>query len=283
MLNDDLQLLSLSRIKSTLFAALVLIVSSAISASAVAQSLPRSSPASVGMSSERLERLLAAMQLYIDANQLAGTVTLIARDGKVVHFESRGWRDKESDTPMSEDTIFFIMSMTKPIVSTALMMLYEEGLFLLTDPVSKWIPEIVDKQVLVQDDAGIHRMTPRQPITVRDVLAHTTGLDPARELLTEDEQKLLGRESSLEATLIKRAPLPLAFHPSEDWQYGSSTDYVALLVERISGEPLQEFLQKRIFEPLEMNDTSYVVPAEKRDRVATVYSPTGPNKTIEVF
>ena len=125
MLNDDLQLLSLSRIKSTLFAALVLIVSSAISASAGAQSLPRSSPASVGMSSERLERLPAAMQRYIDANQLAGTVTLIARDGKVVHFESRGWRDKESDTPMSEDTIFFIMSMTKPIVSTALMMLYE--------------------------------------------------------------------------------------------------------------------------------------------------------------
>ncbi len=184
---------------------------------------------------------------------------------------------------MTEDTIFFIMSMTKPIVSTALMMLYEEGRFLLTDPVTKWIPEIAGKQVLIQDDAGVHRMTPRQPITVRDVLAHTTGLDPTRELLTEDEQALLGRESSLEATLIKRAPLPLAFHPSEDWQYGSSTDYVALLVERISGEPLKDFLQERILDPLNMNDTSYVVPAEKRDRVATVYSPTGPNKTIEVF
>ena len=283
MLNDELRTLAPSKLKARLLAVLCLIASLAISASAVAQSLPRSSPASVGMSSERLERLPAAMQRYIDANQLAGTVTLIARDGKVVHFESRGWRDKDSDTPMSEDTIFFIMSMTKPIVSTALMMLYEEGLFLLTDPVSKWIPEIADKQVLVQDDAGVHRMTPRQPITVRDVLAHTTGLDPARELLTEEEQKLLGRESSLEATLIKRAPLPLAFHPSEDWQYGSSTDYVALLVERISGEPLQKFLQERIFDPLEMNDTSYVVPPEKRDRVATVYSPTGPNKTIEVY
>ncbi len=248
-----------------------------------AQSLPRTSPERVGLSSERLERLPAAMQRYIDANQLAGTVTLVARDGKVAHFGTQGWQDKEADKPMQQDTIFFIMSMTKPIVSTALMMLYEEGRFLLTDPVSKWIPEIADKQVLIEDDAGIHRMTPRQPITVRDVLAHTTGLDPSRDLLTEDEQTLLQRESSLEATLIKRAPLPLAFHPSEDWQYGSSTDYVALLVERIAGEPLKDFLQKRILDPLEMSDTSYVVPEEKRARVATVYSPTGPGQTIEVY
>lgn len=248
-----------------------------------AQSLPRTSPERVGLSSERLERLPAAMQRYIDANQLAGTVTLVARDGKVAHFGTQGWQDKEADKPMQQDTIFFIMSMTKPIVSTALMMLYEEGRFLLTDPVSKWIPEIADKQVLIEDDAGIHRMTPRQPITVRDVLAHTTGLDPSRDLLTEDEQTLLQRESSLEATLIKRAPLPLAFHPSEDWQYGSSTDYVALLVERIAGEPLKDFLQKRILDPLEMSDTSYVVPDEKRARVATVYSPTGPGQTIEVY
>jgi CubicO group peptidase (beta-lactamase class C family) len=248
-----------------------------------AQSLPRTSPERVGLSSERLERLPAAMQRYIDANQLAGTVTLVARDGKVAHFGTQGWQDKEADKPMQQDTIFFIMSMTKPIVSTALMMLYEEGRFLLTDPVSKWIPEIADKQVLIGADAGIHRMTPRQPITVRDVLAHTTGLDPSRDLLTEDEQTLLQRESSLEATLIKRAPLPLAFHPSEDWQYGSSTDYVALLVERIAGEPLKDFLQKRILDPLEMSDTSYVVPEEKRARVATVYSPTGPGQTIEVY
>ncbi len=248
-----------------------------------AQSLPRTSPERVGLSSERLERLPAAMQRYIDANQLAGTVTLVARDGKVAHFGTQGWQDKEADKPMQQDTIFFIMSMTKPIVSTALMMLYEEGRFLLTDPVSKWIPEIADKQVLIEDDAGVHRMTPRQPITVRDVLAHTTGLDPSRDLLTEDEQTLLQRESSLEATLIKRAPLPLAFHPSEDWQYGSSTDYVALLVERIAGEPLKDFLQKRILDPLEMSDTSYVVPEEKRARVATVYSPTGPGQTIEVY
>ena len=262
---------------------LALLCASLVSSLLQAQSLPRSSPERVGLSSERLERLPAAMQRYIDANQLAGTVTLVARDGKVAHLKSQGWRDKESDTPMTNDTLFFIMSMTKPIVSTALMMLYEEGRFLLTDPVSKWIPEIANKQVLVEDDAGVHRMTPRQPITVRDVLAHTTGLDPSRELLSDEEQELLTRESSLEATLLKRAPLPLAFHPSEDWQYGSSTDYVALLVERISGDALKDFLQRRIFEPLQMTDTSYVVPPSKQDRVATVYSPTGPERTIEVY
>lgn len=265
------------------FLATVVLLFAFLSASALqAQALPRTTPENVGLSSDRLERLPAAMQRYIDANQLAGTVTLVARNGKIAHLESRGWRDKESDTAMTNDTLFFIMSMTKPVVSTALMMLYEEGRFLLTDPVSKWIPEIADKQVLVEDDAGVHRMTPRQPITVRDVLAHTSGLDPNPALLSDQEQALLARESSLEATLLKRAPLPLAFHPSEDWQYGSSTDYVALLVERISGEALKDFLQKRIFEPLQMVDTAYVVPANKRDRVATVYSPTGPERTIEV-
>lgn len=263
--------------------ATALLASALLSFGADAQSLPRSSPERVGLSSDRLERLPAAMQRYIDTNLLAGTVTLVARNGKIAHLETQGWRDKESDTPMTEDTIFFIMSMTKPIVSTALMMLYEEGRFLLTDPVSNWIPEIADKQVLIEDELGVHRMTPRHPITIRDVLAHTAGLDPSRELLSEQEQALLSRESSLEATLIKRAPLPLAFHPSEDWQYGSSTDYVALLVERISGVPVKEFLQEHILDPLGMNDTSYVVPEEKRNRVATVYSPTGPNNSIEVY
>jgi CubicO group peptidase (beta-lactamase class C family) len=222
------------------------------------------------------------MQRYIDKALLAGTVTLVARNGKVVHLDSQGWKDKESGSAMSDDTIFFIMSMTKPIVSTALMMLYEEGHFLLTDPISNWIPEIADKQVIVKDQYGTHRVPPLRPITFRDVLAHTTGLDPSREDLTEAEQALLGREDNLEDTLLKRAPLPLAFHPGDSWQYGSSTDYVALLVERVAGEPLNDFLKREIFEPLQMEDTFYAVPPEKRHRVANVYSPSGPGRTIEL-
>ena len=210
---------------------------------ASAADLPMAEPESEGVSSDRLQRLPAAMQRYIDKDLLAGTVTLVARNGKVIHLDTQGWKNKEDNTPMTQDSIFFIMSMTKPIVSTALMMLYEEGHFLLTDPISNWIPEIADKQVIVHDQYGTHRVPARQAITFRHVLAHTAGLDPDPELLTAAERKLLEREDDLESTLVKRAPLPLAFHPGDDWQYGSSTDYVALLVERIAGEPIQAALQ----------------------------------------
>lgn len=253
-----------------------------LSSASFANGLPAATPESQGVSSERLQRFSAAMQRYIDAEQLAGTVSLVARNGKVIHFESQGWKSKEDDQAMTDDSIFFIMSMTKPIVSTALMMLYEEGYFLLTDPISDWIPELANKQVIVQDELGTHRVPQKSPITFRHVLSHTAGVDPAREFLTEDEIALLGREHTLEETILKRAPLPLAFHPGEQWQYGSATDYVALLVERVSGMPLKDFLQRKIFDPLQMEDTFYVVPPEKQNRVASVYSPSGPDQTIEL-
>lgn len=254
----------------------------ALSTSAWANGLPMASPESVGISSDRLERMSDAMQRYIDANQLAGTVSLISRKGQVIHMESQGWKSKETGEEMTGDTIFFIMSMTKPIVSTALMMLYEEGHFLLTDPISDWIPEVADKQVVVENEFGTYRVPAHRPIDFRHVLSHTAGLDPNRDALNADELALLGRRDNLEDTIIRRGPLPLAFHPGDEWQYGSSTDYVALLVERISGETLKEYLQKNIFDPLGMEDTFYAVPEEKRDRVASVYSPTGPGQTIEL-
>ncbi len=249
---------------------------------AVANGLPMATPESQGVSSERLHRFSAAMQGYIDRNELAGTVSLIARNGEIIHYESQGWRSKEDGQVMTDDSIFFIMSMTKPVVSTALMMLYEEGHFLLTDPITNWIPELAAKQVIVQDQYGTHRVPPVRPITVRHVLTHTAGLDPAREFLSEAEIASLARLDNLEDTIVNRAEIPLAFHPGDDWQYGSSTDYVALLVERISGMPLKDFLQQRIFNPLGMEDTFYVVPDDKRHRVASVYSPTGPAQTIEL-
>lgn len=250
---------------------------------ALADNMPITTPEIVGVSSERLQRLPAAMQRYIDDNKLAGTVSLIARDGRVIHKQSQGWKNKETGEVMTDDTIFVIMSMTKPIVSTALMMLYEEGHFLLTDPISNWIPELADKQVLITDGDTTRREPAARPVTFRHVLSHTAGLDPNPDLLTEEEKLLLPRAATLEETIVKRAPLPLAFHPGDSWQYGSSTDYVGLLVERISGQPLVEFLQERILDPLAMNDTHYIVPQEKINRVAAVYSPTGPDQTIELF
>ncbi len=247
-----------------------------------AEGLPRATPESVGVDSARLQRLTDAMQRYIDKDLVAGTITLIARKGKVIHLESQGWRHKESGAEMTDDSIFIIMSMTKPIVSTALMMLYEEGHFLLTDPITKWIPELEGKLVIVDGVRGTERVEAARPITVRHILAHTSGLDPDRSLLNSDEQQMLGREPTLEATIVKRAGLPLNFHPGDRWQYGSSTDYVALLVERISGQPLPEFLQANLFDPLQMHDTFYNVPQEKVNRVAAVHSPTGPDNTIEL-
>ncbi len=248
----------------------------------MADGLPTDTPENVGVSSQRLERLSGAMQRYIDTNMLAGTVSLISRNGKVIHLQSQGWKDKESDQAMADDSIFFIMSMTKPIVTTALMMLYEEGHFLLTDPITDWIPELEGKQVIVQDEFGTHRVPSARPINFRHVLSHTAGLDPSRAALSEEERRLLGRTDTLEQALLQRASLPLAFHPGDSWQYGSATDYVALLVERIAGEPLKDYLQRKIFDSLQMEDTFYVVPQDKQHRVANVYSPSGPGQTIEL-
>ncbi|NKB32317.1 MAG: serine hydrolase [Pseudomonadales bacterium] len=261
---------------------LLLIVAFSLSTAAWSNGLPSASPESVGVSSERLGRMSDAMQRYIDSNQLAGTVSLIARKGQVIHFESQGWKSKETNEQMTDDTIFFIMSMTKPIVSTALMMLYEEGHFLLTDPITDWIPEIAGKEVIVENEFGTYRVPAHRPIDFRHVLSHTAGLDPSRDALNDDEVTLLERTDNLEDTIIRRGPLPLAFHPGDAWQYGSSTDYVALLVERVSGEPLKDYLQRKIFDPLGMEDTFYVVPEDKRDRVASVYNPSGPGQSIEL-
>lgn len=242
------------------------------------EGLPTAAPEDVGMSSERLARIDALMEQYIESDQLAGTVTLVARGGKVVHHKAHGFRYAEEQLPMGTDTIFVIMSMTKPIVSTALMMLYEEGEFLLSDPVSNWIPEIADKEVLLTDAHGTRRVPADRPVTVRHILTHTSGLDPNRKLLTQEELDQLPSfedwgKLTLEESIVRRAHLPLNFQPGERWQYGSSTDYVALLVERMSGQNMNDFLRERIFEPLGIYDTYYNVPESKADRIAAVYKP----------
>lgn len=249
---------------------------------ASAQSLPMAAPESVGMSSERLDRLDATMQRYVDDHMLAGIVTLVARDGKVVHQQALGSRYAEGDQPMTTDDIFVIMSMTKPIVTTALMMLFEEGYFLLDDPISLYAPQFADKTVIVEGQGGPERVPAARPITFRHILTHTAGVDPDRDLLSDAEREMAGRKATLAETMAARGPLPLAFHPGDEWNYGSSTDYVAYMVEQISGQRIDQFLQERIFGPLGMVDTHYNVPESKLGRVAAVYSPSGPGRTIEL-
>jgi CubicO group peptidase (beta-lactamase class C family) len=242
--------------------------------------LPLASPESVGMSSERLERINAYFQRYIDANQISGAVTLVARKGKVVHYEAQGWRSKEENIPMSLDTIFTMASMTKPIVSTALMMLFEEGRFRLDDPIANWLPEYRDHTVRASIDGRTRTVPETRPVTVRHVLTHTSGLtlNPVGRGLTEAQLADATNHGHGFVTLRERirqaAVIPAAFHPGDHWQYGDSTNYVAALVEEMSGMTINDFLIQRIFAPLGMVDTHYYVPPEKLDRVAARYRPT---------
>jgi CubicO group peptidase (beta-lactamase class C family) len=246
-----------------------------------AEDLPVATPESVGMSAERLERVNEYFQRFVDERRIAGAVTLIARKGKVVHHSAVGWKYREEEIPMTTDTIFTLMSMTKPIVSTALMMLFEEGRFRLDDPIAGWIPEYTDHMVTVSDGPRQRRVLEARPVTIRHVLTHTSGLtlNPNNAGLSEEDRRFVTNDGEPFATIGERvsraARIPGAFHPGDHWQYGASTDYVAVLVEKISGRPIDVFLQERIFEPLGMNDTFYNVPREKVDRVSAVYRPTG--------
>ncbi len=250
--------------------------------------LPMAKPESVGVSSERLQRIDDYFQRFVDKGQIAGAVSLVARKGKVVHHSAVGWKYREENIPMTTDTIFTLMSMTKPIVSTALMMLFEEGHFRLDDPISDWIPEYKDHKVLVNDGARSSEVPEARPVTFRHVLTHTSGLtlNPQDKGLSEEEINWVTNYGEGFDTLGERvaraAMIPGAFHPGDEWQYGSSTDYVAVLVEKISGQTIDEFLRERIFEPLGMQDTHYYVPAEKVNRVAAVYRPVegGPSELM---
>jgi CubicO group peptidase (beta-lactamase class C family) len=257
----------------------------------LAENVPTAKPESVGMSSERLGRIRVAMQRYVDRHEVAGVVTLVARKGQVVHLEAVGCRDAEGKAAMTTDTIFRIASMTKPITSVALMMLFEEGHFLLSDPVSKWLPEFADMKVVEAPSPGQRVETPyttvpaKRPITIKHLLTHTAGLPNSYRGFTQQEYaKLAGRRSpkdTMADTLSRLAKLPLNFQPGDAWEYGPATDVVGRLVEVICGQTLDEYFRKRIFEPLGMQDTYFYMPASKVDRLAALYRP-GPDKKIQL-
>jgi len=243
--------------------------------------LPMAAPESVGMSSERLERIGPAMQKYIDDKLVPGVVTLVARKGKVVHFESQGFMDVESGKPMRPDAIFRIASMTKPITSVALMMLWEEGAFQLRDPVSKFIPDFADQKVSTTSDASGDTgglMPVNRPATIRDMLTHTAGMPNSYLGNTQyyASQAAVRGDDSLESYIARLADMPLNYHPGEEWQYSAATDVVGRLVEVISGQTLADFLNERIFEPLGMTDTHFYMDDDKGGRLMSQYQP-GPN------
>jgi CubicO group peptidase (beta-lactamase class C family) len=237
------------------------------------------------MSAERLERIGERMQWYIDQQLVPGTVTLVARQGKIVHLEARGQRWVEEGAPMQTDTIFRIASMTKPIASVALMMLYEEGLFQLNDPIAKWLPEFAEMQVAVPtgEDLEYDLVPAARPITVKHVLTHTAGF--ANSYLGPHTQsqynQISQRQSDTETVrdFVRRlATVPLNYHPGDQWEYSRATCVVGVLVEEISGQTLDAFLRERIFEPLGMRDTHFYLPESKLGRFAAQYEPGEDNK-----
>ena len=241
-----------------------------------ATEIPYGDPAEMGFSAEGLAKIQPAMQALVDSGKFAGVLTLIARKGKIVHFETAGLRDRESDKPMTEDTLFRIYSMTKPVTSVAIMMLYEEGKLKLDDPVSKFIPEFAETKVYT--GGGTENpvlVPPERAITIADLLSHTSGLTYG--IFGETSVDTLYRIANLYASKSnvkyaqKVAQLPLRFQPGTRWLYSVATDILGSVVKVASGMSLGEFFSQRIFVPLEMVDTGFYVPEEKRDRLAKVY------------
>ena len=237
-------------------------------------------PESVGFSSKRLTRVNERMQSYIDDGKLAGALTMLARRNEVFHLQTYGVQAIESCVPVERDTIFRLYSMTKPITSVAVMMLYEEGHFSLDDPVGKFIPDFANMQVFDgMGETGMRLVGQDRPITIRHLLMHTSGLSYGLHRDTPidamyHEARIADADSTLKEVMERLAKIPLVNQPGARWRYSMSSTVLGYLVEVISGQPFDEFLHNRLFTPLAMDDTSFFVPEGKLHRLATAYVPS---------
>ncbi|MGA2986919.1 MAG: serine hydrolase domain-containing protein [Terriglobia bacterium] len=238
----------------------------------------RNKPEALGFSSQRLDRLHAVMQQEVDQKQLAGIVTILARHGKVVEERTYGKKDIASGAPMTQDTIFRIFSMTKPVTGVAMMILYEEGKWHPLDPVSKYIPQFAHLKVFkgVDESGKMIVEDPAHPPTMHELMTHTAGFTygffgtSLVDKMYTDQQVL--QAQSLPNMIDMLAKIPLLYQPGTRWVYSVSMDIQGYIVEKLSGQSLPDFMQQRIFEPLGMKDTGFFVPPEKRNRFATLYA-----------
>nr|ATW63152.1 esterase [uncultured bacterium] len=240
-------------------------------------------PEKMGFSESRLENITDWMQRYVDAGKLPGAQTLVARGGEIVYSNCTGHADVESGKAWSQDTISRFYSMSKPITSFALMSLYEKGLFHLDNPVENFIPSFADMRVLRENAQSIDDTEPCQvKPTIRHMLTHCSGLTydfnlgVLETLYGESRMNFGPKAGNLADEVDRLAQMPLKFEPGTRWNYGVSTDVVGRLVEVISGQPLDIYLQENFFDPLGMNDTFFAIPDAKLDRLASSYTP-GPD------
>ena len=268
-----------------------------ISNLAIAQNIPTAKPEDVGMSSARLKNVKASLQAEVDKGNIPGAVVMINRKGRLIYSEVVGYQDKSTNKPMSKDSIFRIYSMTKPLASVAAMILVEEGKMQLADPISKFMPEFANMQVSVgtKDSGGNmeYSLVPAaKPITVQDLLRHTSGIGYP-EITSNPNIKKAYTDAGLYVTggtdydqrrvtpqeMIEGiAKAPLSTQPGTNWEYGMSVDLLGRVVEVVSGKRLGEFLQDRVFTPLQMKDTAFSVPADKKSRIAEPFATDPFNK-----
>ena len=247
-----------------------------------------------GLSSERLNKLSEQIDQWIKEEQLNGATAIILRNGKIIYQKAFGFANKQQNVPMKNDNIFRIASMTKPIISVAAMMLYEEGKFLLTDPVSKFIPEFKNPVVLDKYNAADTTYTTvpaKREITMRDILSHTSGIAYA-QIGSATSNAIYYKNringgigtpySTLKDVIPRLAKLPLFIQPGEDFMYGLNTDVLGYLIEVISGMPLDKYLQQKIFDPLGMKDTYFFLPKEKQARLVALYTQQGNQTKLRI-
>lgn len=255
--------------------------------------VPAASPESAGFSAERLKRIDREMNDWVEKGWMQGGTALIIRNAKIVYYKAAGYNDLDSRTPMQKENIFRIASQTKAITSVAIMILFEEGKLLLDDPVSKYIPAFKKQQVLDKfnpTDTTYTTMPAKKEITIRELLTHTSGLGYAQIGSKEanaiyakhDLTAGLGvQDDKLLDAMNRLAKLPLMHQPGEKWTYGLNTDLLGCLAEVISGMSLDEFFKKRIFEPLGMKDTYFLVPKEKATRLVNLYREDSTGKMVK--
>jgi CubicO group peptidase (beta-lactamase class C family) len=242
-------------------------------------------PESVGFSSERLERLHALMQQEVDQKHFSGIVTLLARHGKVVDYRAYGVRDMASGAPMTKDTIFRDFSMTKPVTGVAMMILYEQGKWLPSDPISKFIPEFANLKVFKGVDASgkMILVDPGHAPTMGELMTHTAGFSYGNSGTVVDamykDQHVL-ESKNLQEMIDKLATIPLLYQPGTKWIYSMSMDIEGYIIEKLSGQSLPDFMRDQIFTPLGMRDAGFYAPEEKRDRFATLYKADADGKLV---
>jgi len=245
-----------------------------------AQELPVGKPDDLGFSTERLQRLTAVFNDYANDRKMSGSVVLVVRHGKVAYFNSFGKRDIEANAPMQNDAIFRIASQTKALVSVGIMILQEEGKLLINDPVGKYLPEFMETTVAEpREGGGYDIIKAKRKITLRDLLTHTAGIGYGYGLAA-DKWKEAGiqgwyfadRDEPMAATVARLAKLPMDEQPGEKFVYGYNTDILGVVIEKVSGKSLDDFITSRILTPLGMKDTHFYLPQNKVNRLAAVYS-----------